>query len=192
MENDSETVIVKNDKNTAVAKIVLIVMGIIFFLAGIGIGIFTVHKINDYKEHNKTYTEIVSKVVNYKYNDEHTLRAIIIEYEVDGTTYQKASNTYSKFPKKIGTEVKIKYNPSNPKEMIWSNDSDNIVLPIVSVAITLIGVFLIALGIKIPKDVEVVVSTANKEDGLYTSPELEKIKEENQDILNDTDNNTVN
>ena len=86
-------------------------------------------------------------IINYRYNEDN-LRAIIVEYIVDGKTYREVSSIYSNNPKSIGTEVDIKYNPKDPSEIIWVNDSINIILPIISILFILVGIFIIKKNIK--------------------------------------------
>ena len=123
-----------------------ILFGLIFTIIGIAILCFASSSINTYNEKNATFTETTSKVVDYKYDDDG-LQAIIVEYVVNGRTYQKVSNSYSNMPKSIGTEVSIKYNPNDPQDIIWTSDSTNIILPIVGITFTLIGIAILIYGI---------------------------------------------
>lgn len=122
-------------------------LGLIFIIIGIVLLCFAVSSIKTYNEKNDTFIETTSKVVDYKYNDEG-LQAVVVEYTVNGQTYKKISNSYSNAPKTIGTEVLVKYNPTNPQDAIWASDSTNIVLPIFGVIFTLAGVIIIISSIK--------------------------------------------
>lgn len=124
-----------------------VLFGLIFAIIGIALLCFAISSIKTYNEKNKTYIETISKVVDYKYDDEG-LQAIVVEYVVNGQTYQKISNSCSNMPKSIGTEVSVKYNPNNPLDAIWTSDSTNFILPIVDVVFTLIGVFVVISSIK--------------------------------------------
>ena len=124
-----------------------VLFGLIFTIIGIALLWFAVSSIKTYNEKNETFIETTSTVVDYKYNDDG-LQAIIVEYVVDGQTYQKISNSYSNMPKSIGTEVSVKYNPNNPKDAIWTSDSNNIVLPIFGAVFTLVGVLVVISSIK--------------------------------------------
>lgn len=124
-----------------------ILFGLLFVLVGVIFSFLAITTIKTYNEKNKTFIETTSKVVDYNYNDEG-LQAIVVEYVVDGQTYEKASNAYSNMPKSIGTEVSIKYNPNNPKDAIWVSDSNNIILPAVGVGFTLIGIIMIIFNIR--------------------------------------------
>ncbi len=121
--------------------------GLVSAIIGIALLCFSVLSIKTYNEKNETFIETTSRVVGYKYND-GGLRAIVVEYVVDGQTYHKISNSYSNMPKSIGTKVSIKYNPYNPQDIIWTMDSINIILPIFGVAFTLAGVIVVIFSIK--------------------------------------------
>lgn len=127
-----------------------ILFGLIFLFAGIEVLLLSVSTIKSYNEKNETYKEVTSVVVDYDYNDDD-LEAIIVEYVVDGQTYRKKSNTYSSVHKMKGTEVKLKYDPNNPSEAIWVNDSTNIVMPLFGGAFSLAGVFIIINSFKMMK-----------------------------------------
>jgi len=86
--------------------------------------------------------------------DDDGLQAIIVEYTVDGQSYRKTSNSYSNMPKSMGTEVDLKYNPANPKDAIWVNDSTNIVMPLAGGLFTLVGVVVIVIATKKMKNGE--------------------------------------
>lgn len=121
--------------------------GLIFVLIGI-VGIaFSVKSINTYNEKKESFIETTANVVSYRYDDDG-LAAIIVEYYVNEIPYQSISNSYSNMPKSIGSVVSIRYNPSNPNDMIWENDSTNIVIPIVCSVFTLVGLVIIGTGIK--------------------------------------------
>jgi len=120
---------------------------LIFVIVGIALLCFAVSSIKTYNEKNETFVETTSRVVDYKYNDEG-LQAIVVEYVVDGQIYRKVSNSYSNMPKSIGTEVSVKYNLSNPQDVIWISDSTNIILPIFGAVFTLVGVIVVISSIK--------------------------------------------
>ena len=124
-----------------------VLLGLVLVIAGISLLFFAISSIKTYNEKNKTYVETTSKVVDYKYNDDG-LQAIVVEYVVNGQSYQKVSNSYSNMPKSIGTKVSIKYNPNNPKDAIWKSDSTNIILPIFGVVFVLVGVIVVISNIK--------------------------------------------
>jgi len=157
-----------------------ILFGLIFAIVGIGLLIFSVSTITSYNEKNKTYTETTSVVVDYAYDDEG-LEAIIVEYTVDGKAYRKQSNSYSNMPKSKGTQVKVKYNPSDPSDAIWVNDSTNIVLPLAGGLFALVGIIIVvssAKKMKSEKDAPMVQQT----NGLYNSADVVNSMQNNQTI----------
>lgn len=119
-----------------------ILFGLIFAIIGGALLWFSVSSIKTYNDKNETFKPVVATVVDYNQNDEG-LQAIVVEYEVDGETYRKASNSYSNMPKSIGSTVEVKYNPLNPKDAIWVNDSTNIIMPLIGGVFALIGVIII-------------------------------------------------
>ena len=99
-----------------------ILFGILFVVVGVALLIYAVKTISSYNEKNETYQEIIGRVVDYDYD-----------------TYRKISNEYSDNPRTIGSEVSLKYNPDNPEDAIWTNDSTNVVLPVFGGLFTLVG-----------------------------------------------------
>lgn len=183
----------KNVKSSPVAGIIL---GIIFCVVGVVLLIFGINNINDYNKKNEKYIEITSRVVDYKeqYDEDELLYAIVVEYEVDGKVYRKASNTYTTNPKSEGSEVIIKYNPNNPTDIIWKNDVSNIILPIVGGLFTAIGLIAVVVSIVgLKKSKSVTVDTdIDSNDTLYDSSSLNDIASNNQVQLQNTDNNSNN
>ena len=150
-----------------------VLFGLIFAIVGIALLCFAVSSIKTYNEKNETFVETTSRVVDYKYNDER-LQAIVVEYVVDGQTYQKVSNSYSNMPKSIGTEVSIRYNPNNPQDAIWTSDSTNIVLPIIGVVFILAGVIVVISSIKNGKKQKMLEEQAIEQtNGLYSNIDVQ-------------------
>ena len=137
------------DRNVTVTNIDKkgLIIGIVVLIIGIGLGIFSYFNIKSYNEKDKTYKEAEAVIVDYNYeidtDNGDELRAIIVEYEVDGRKYRKESDSYSTITKSIGDKVMVKYNPNNPSEAIWKSDSSNIIVPIVSGLFVLVGIFVV-------------------------------------------------
>ena len=150
-----------------------VLFGLIFVIVGIALLCFAVSSIKTYNEKKETFVETTSKVVDYKYNDEG-LQAIVVEYVVNGQTYQKVSNSYSNMPKSIGTEVSVKYNTNNPQDAIWTSDSTNIVLPIFGAVFTLVGVIVVISSIKKGKTQKMIEDQAVEQtNGLYSNIDVQ-------------------
>lgn len=113
-------------------------MGLVFAGIGIWLLIYSMSNISDYADKNKSYVDADSVVVDYKY-DYDGLKAIIVEYVVNGKRYTKTSDSYSSSPKNKGEVVKIKYNPNNPSDAIWRYDETNILFPLFSVVSIVVG-----------------------------------------------------
>lgn len=157
-----------------------ILFGLIFAVIGIGLLLFSVSTIKNYNQKNKTYTETTSVVVDYAYDDEG-LEAIIVEYTVDGKAYRKQSNSYSNMPKSKGTQVKVKYNPNDPSDAIWVNDSTNIVLPLVGGLFALVGIIIVVSSAKKMKS-EKDAPTIQQSNGLYNSADVVNTLQNNQNM----------
>ena len=135
-----------NSKGRPMRPIEAVIFGLVFTLCGVALLFYSFQTIKDYKEKDAKYIEVSAEVVDYRENSEGLL-AIIAEYEVDGEKYTKTGSTYSNSPKSIGSKVSVKYNPINPKDSIWKNDSTNLVLPLVSTGFTLVGLLIFITGI---------------------------------------------
>lgn len=157
-----------------------ILFGLIFAVIGIGLLLFSVSTIKNYNQKNKTYTETTSVVVDYAYDDEG-LEAIIVEYTVNGKAYRKQSNSYSNMPKSKGTQVKVKYNPNDPSDAIWVNDSTNIVLPLVGGLFALVGIIIVVSSVKKMKS-EKDAPTIQQSNGLYNSADVINTLQNNQNM----------
>ena len=124
-----------------------ILISSIFVIVGIIVLFFSVKNIKTYNEKKATFTEATAKVIDYAHDDEG-LQAIIVEYNINGVTYKKQSNVYSNMPKSIGTEVGIYYNPNNPADAIWKNDSTNIIMPLLGGIFTVVGLIAMFFSVK--------------------------------------------
>ena len=131
-----------------IKKIILLILTI---LIGVGLSIYSVIKIKEYNEKNKTYIETTATVVDYETSigeDGDELAAIIVEYKVERNSYQLKSTSSSNHPKPIGSKVKVKYNPTNPSEAIFSNDKSNIILLIAGLLFAGFGTYGLIYTIK--------------------------------------------
>lgn len=159
-----------------------ILFGLIFVFVGIGLLLFSISNIIKYNQKNKTYTETTSIVVDYA-NNTDGLKAIIVEYKVDGIAYKKQSNTYSNTPRSKGTKVNIKYNPDDPSDAIWVNDSSNIMLPLLGGLFTLVGIiFVVNIAKKMKYEKEEETPAIQQSNGLYNSADVVNSLQNNQNI----------
>ena len=121
-----------------------VLLGLLFVIVGVALAVFSFKTITSYNAKNKTYTPVEATVVNYEESrdsDGQIMYSMVVEYSVDGQVYTKTSNVSSSMrTKSIGDRVDLKYNPSNPGDCIWVNDSTNIVLPIFSGIFVIVGI----------------------------------------------------
>lgn len=97
---------------------------ILIFIIGLAItSSSTIVIFNNYRK-SKKFTPITATVVDYD-KKENGLRAIIIEYNLNEKYYQLTSKHYTSKPEKRDSEIKIKYNPENPSEIIWIDNNHN-------------------------------------------------------------------
>lgn len=82
--------------------------------------------------HNKDYSCDYDPDYEYDYRyydkDKENGIAIIVEYEVKDKVYRATSTNYSSNPKFLGTPVVIKYNPSNPEDIMWESSALSCIL----------------------------------------------------------------
>lgn len=124
-----------------------LLIGLLLTIVGTLVLCYSISNIITYNKKNEIFIETTSRVVDYNV-DSDGLRAIVVEYEVDGQTYRMASKSYSNIPKSIGTEIDVKYNPDAPQDAIWSFDSSNIFLPLFGIVFILVGVMVIVTRFK--------------------------------------------
>lgn len=123
-----------------------IIIGIVIIIVGIALTVYAGINIFVYYGKSRNYIAADSKVIDYDYNytdNGEQLGTSVITYTVDGKTYKKKSEHYSSTPDPIGTLVKIKYNPDDPSDIIWLNDKNNFILPIIGILAVIGGVLTI-------------------------------------------------
>lgn len=128
-------------------KKTFIFSGFIALIVGIALLCYSVYYGKIYNEKSKNYIETSAIVVGYNYNSDG-LAAIVVEYKVNGNSYQKVSNSYSSMPKRIGARVSIKYNPNAPGDAIWTKDEGSIIFPLIGVLFSLVGGYFMIGGFK--------------------------------------------
>lgn len=134
-----------------------LLFGLLFIIVGTAVFCYFLIYSKNYKQKNEYYIETTAIVVDYDYGDdfnnnlgynEDDIVAIIVEYTVDGKVYRQTSDIRSNIVESIGTEVLIKYNPNNPKDIIWVNDESSIILPIGGGIFAIVGLFIVIRSIK--------------------------------------------
>lgn len=111
--------IMKNNKMVTFRIII-----VLLFIVGLAVTSSSLIVIfNNYKK-AKIFTPINAVVVDHDKKD-NGLKSIIVEYNLEEKYYRITSKHYSRKPEKIDTEIKIKYNPENPSEIIWVDNNHN-------------------------------------------------------------------
>jgi len=93
------------------------------------------------------HDERISSSTNRSNTSRSRVYGIIVEYEVDGTTYTRTSNLYTDRPKAIGERVEIKYNPDSPADMIWLENNGLILFLIIGAAFVVVSI-IISIALK--------------------------------------------
>ncbi len=132
-----------------------ILFGVIFGVVGICMLLINFNNMKNYIEKSRIFVETQAIVVDYRYSDESSNKAVIVEYEVNGRTYKIASFYASNIVKNIGDIVKIKYNPYEPEDAIFKYDFSIIILIIMGFVFTFTGITIIIFGIKNNKAKEI-------------------------------------
>ena len=144
----------------------LIIIGILFMLAGIGITVFLSSLEKDTPDDAKWYKAVVSEVVSVKeqvkkvessnkiYRDEITYDCdILLEYEVDGEK-QKISYFVDGSQDLLdeGDVYYVKVSPSNPTKIyVFSKEPDDSFIEIGLIFIAVVGLITVIVGIVVKK-----------------------------------------
>ncbi|MDE6372063.1 MAG: DUF3592 domain-containing protein [Clostridia bacterium] len=114
----------KYNKILLFVAIVLMVISLGLIAGGI---VYTTHIVNKTKDYVKTDSTVVDIAEVRMRDSEHggmkTLYAEIVEYVVDGVTYSAQNTTSSNRPKSIGSKIEISYNPNNPEEYVFPQNT---------------------------------------------------------------------
>lgn len=98
-----------------------IAVGCAFIFLGYKVFMHGYDHMEELKNKNSNYVDVMATIVGHNENNKR-MQAVIVEYEVNGVKYKKISDVYTNNYQEVGTQVKIKYNPSNPDEVIWKDD----------------------------------------------------------------------
>lgn len=101
-------------KGEKIFSLIFVIIGLIILVPGL-IGL------KSYNDKKEKYIEKDAAIIDYSINEEY-LKAIIVQYEVDGEIYTKQDNIYTSDPKEIGETISIYYNPNNPDDIILQKD----------------------------------------------------------------------
>lgn len=127
----------------------LIGFGIVWLLITslfLGIFIFVNNRTGD-------FVETTGIIIDNKYDSYDDLYTAIAEYEVDGFVYTVSDNSSSSFPKKIGEEVTILYNPQNPNDAEFKLSKNSLWFVYIIIAVFYaVGIFVLIKGFRTPRD----------------------------------------
>lgn len=115
-----------------------VIIGSILIIVGFNIN-------SKYKEKSKKFEETNAVVVAYENNKSSKnkgTKAIVVEYVVNDKKYRKTSSVYTSNPKKIGEIEKIKYDPTDPSDMIFEKNMETFIFYIIGGVFTIVGTFL--------------------------------------------------
>ena len=113
---------------------------VILIAIGVGLSVFGNKVVNEYLKKNDNFIEVSATVIDYYYPGEPEEGAYTAyEYIVDGIAYRIESGLSTNLPD-IGTVKTIKYNPSNPTEVVLDENS-NYAVVFVGAGFVLAGVF---------------------------------------------------
>lgn len=111
--------IMKNNKMVTFRIII-----ILLFIVGLAVTSSSLIVIFNNYQKSKIFTPINAVVVDHDKKD-NGLKSIVVEYNLEEKYYRITSKHYSRKPEKIDTEIRIKYNPENPSEIIWIDNNHN-------------------------------------------------------------------
>ena len=119
--------------------------GFVALFIGIGILLLGINYFKDTIVKQNTYTETTAYIVDYEGCELENGSGIryIAEYEVDKRKYRVAENGCSNIPKNNKKEVKVKYNPENPEDAVFSGDISHYLIPAISIVFIIGGITMI-------------------------------------------------
>ena len=118
------------------------ILAILFILIGTGLLIFSFKELNAYTQKNNNYTSTEAHVIKHTYKN-GKVSSVILEYTVGDNKYTIYSSSKSDCIKSYGSVVDVKYNPSNPEDVIFANRSINILIPVAALVLLSIGLSII-------------------------------------------------
>lgn len=152
-----------NPKAVKIYETIMIVIGSIITLIFGTLFILTYSSYNKYTTKYNTYTAVVGTIVGYqdvfddtKVYDKSSLNkdnsyATLVKYAVGSNTYEAATTSFDdgdEITSEIGATSNLKYNPSNPKDVVFEVDKpDTSILYYLLLPATLFGLFMIIISI---------------------------------------------
>lgn len=114
---------------------------VILILIGVCLSVYGNKILNEFISKNDPFIETTATVIDYDYTGAQEDGAYTIYgYNVNGVDYKVSSSIKSTNLPALGDTLTIKYNPSNPTEVVFLNGSNYVVL-FVGAGFVLAGVF---------------------------------------------------
>ena len=114
---------------------------VVLIAIGVGLSFYGNKIINEFIDKNDPFIEVTATVIDYDYTgSEEDGAYTIYGYNVGGIDYKVSSGIKSTNLPAIGDTVTIKYNPSNPTEVVFLNGSNYVVM-FIGAGFVLAGVF---------------------------------------------------
>jgi len=118
----------------------------IFIIFGIGMLFLGGNGIKNKKEQTENYIEVTGNYIDktvYSSDSDGTTYSLIYSYTVDGRKYTVSTNYGTNVIPKIGSEKKIKYNPSNPNQAVILGFDGNYLILICGIAFVIVPIIIL-------------------------------------------------
>lgn len=140
-----------DSKGLLIGAIVVLIIALGLLAGGIAYTVNMTNKTKDYVKVDSTVVDIVEVRVSDDDGGMKTLYSEIVEYVVDGKTYSAKNTSASNMPKKKGEKITISYNPSNPSEYVFQENTVMLaaILFVMGAVFGIVGIVLIRFSIKL-------------------------------------------
>lgn len=114
---------------------------VIFILIGVVLSFYGNKIVNQFVDKNDPFIEVTASVIGFdNAGAEDGSAYTIYQYNVDGIDYKVYSSIKSTSLSEIGDTITLKYNPSNPSEVVFLNGTNRVVM-FVGVGFIIAGIF---------------------------------------------------
>lgn len=114
---------------------------VVLILIGVGLSFYGNKILNEFIDKNDPFIEVTATVIGFdSAGSEDGSAYTIYQYNVGGIDYKVYSSVKSTSLPAIGDTITLKYNPSNPAEVVFLNGS-NYAVVFIGAGFILVGVF---------------------------------------------------
>ena len=114
---------------------------VVLILIGVGLSFYGNKILNEFIDKNDPFIEVTATVIGFdSAGSEDGSAYTIYQYNVGGIDYKVYSSVKSTSLPAIGDTITLKYNPSNPSEVVFLNGS-NYAVVFIGAGFVLAGVF---------------------------------------------------